>query len=252
MNDRGHLSADVLDGYKLGILPLDARAEVESHLSACPGCQAAFRAIEDDYQVFQESVLPRTAFDVVKRAQARGGSRGTAWRLWVALPLAGATVAVALLVVILTSVDTGNGRGAVRVKGDPALRIYAKRGESVFTVRPGDRLRPGDRIRFVIEPAGSRYLLIVSQSATGALSLYHPPKAAGSGELRPGRAELPGSIELDEAPGTERIISVFSNSPLLVEEVMESLRRVGDKPPTAEEITGARHVVVFDFEKELP
>ncbi len=99
------------------------------------------------------------------------------------------------MVVIFVNMDVDERNGAKRtiedpavlVKGDPTLHVFAKRGQSVFAVKPGSLLRPDDRIRFVVEPAGNRHLLIVSRDDTGKLTLYYPPGASRSGVLRPGR-----------------------------------------------------------------
>jgi hypothetical protein len=259
MNDRGHLSADILDGYRLGSLPPDVLAETEAHLGSCSRCQAAFRELENDCRLFEDKILPRTISNVVERAQASSGPHRPFMRFWWVLPLA-ATAAALFMVVVLVNRDVDESKSAkqpvedsnVLVKGDPTLHVYAKRGESVFPVKQGVSLRPKDRIRFVVEPAENRYLLIVSRDATGKLTLYYPPGAVRSGTLRPGRNELPGSIELDEAPGTESLIAVFSDSSLMVKDVLEAVRRAGERRPSADQITGARSVVVFEYEKELP
>ena len=83
------------------------------------------------------------------------------------------------------------------------------------SLRPGAVLAPGDAVRFVVEPAGHRYLLVVSLDGAGKVSVYHPFDGAESAPLAAtARVEVPGSIVLDRAPGPERIVAVFSDAPL--------------------------------------
>ena len=64
--------------------------------------------------------------------------------------------------------------------------------------------------------------------------------------------ELPGSIELDATPGKEQLVAVFSQEPLEVAPVMCLFGSLPQRDLTKEEIPGATHLLLFEFDKELP
>jgi hypothetical protein len=55
------------------------------------------------------------------------------------------------------------------------------------------------------------------------VSVYFPPEGGQSAPVGAGRSELPGSIELDDAPGPERLFAYFSEQPLPAAEVARAL-----------------------------
>jgi hypothetical protein len=115
---------------------------------------------------------------------------------------------------------------AVSAKGGPALHLYVRRGDRVFAAQPRVVLAPGDSVRFVVEPGGHRYLLVVSIDGAGKVSVYHPFEGAASAPLASApRVELPESIVLDRAPGPERIFALFSDAPLSAAAVGQQLQQ---------------------------
>jgi hypothetical protein len=251
MTDREHLAADTLDALHLGILPPSEKAHADEHLSGCQRCREALARLRADAEEFQQRVLPRTVDQVVERA-----SRRSFWRrpaVWIAAPALAATAALLVFLVFSTTHGDGEGKGAgVRVKGDPVLRVYALRGDDVFKVRPGMKLRPADRIRFEVESAGARYLLVASKDGASQVSLYFPMDGVRSGRIPEGKSELPDSVELDQAPGPETLVAVFSAEPLTASLLLEALRAGPADDVTREMLPGAGHVVHFRFDKEVP
>lgn len=102
----------------------------------------------------------------------------------------------------------------VGLKGGPGLQVWARRGEAVFEVGEGTRLREGDRVRFAPRLPGPGYVMILSVDAHGQVSLHHPHGGERALELRPplSAAALAGSVELDESRGPERIFLLFSTA----------------------------------------
>ena len=128
----------------------------------------------------------------------------------------------ATLVLTVTQRSQTEDEAYIGVKGGSAvLEVVAQRGEqSQFAVKEGTLLRPKDKIRFVVNPGAARYVLIASRDSRGNVTIYYPYAGLQSAEVKPGRQELPGSIELDDVAGRERLLAVFSEKPLLATEAI--------------------------------
>jgi len=231
MNDRGHLSALTLDRLLLETLPEAEAAGVRAHLEACAACRGLVQQMEADRKKFEAFVFPRTLPAVTARAQAVEGPSPlerlvALWRI--AVPVAVAA-GIALMVTYSMRQPGTNSRleePELGVKGGPSLQIFAARGESVFPVKEGARLRPQDRIRFVVQRGeGEGFLLVASIDASRKVSVYFPAGGAESAPIAKGRVELPGSIELDDTLGAERVFAFFSSKPVSAAEVEKALER---------------------------
>ena len=225
-----HPSALQLDALALAALdPIEAR-RIADHLAGCERCLADAEAARGEREVFQREILLRSAAAVAERIRpARWWRRRRAWLLVPAALAAAALLWLARPVAVVDRLPTGSAGGAiVAVKGAASLQVFASRDGKVFAVRDGAALRPGDRIRFVVQPAGLPHLLVASIDGAGQATVYFPPGARRSGRVDPAaRAELPGSIELDDAGGPERVYALFSRAPLEAGPVLDALRAVG-------------------------
>jgi len=219
MNDRGHLSSETLDKLLLRSLAPDVEAQARSHLETCATCAADWNQREADARRFEATVFPRTLPQVSARVTRPSllQQLRARWQLALA-PVVLAAGAAGVLLLARPSPEPEFG-----IKGGPTLQVFALHEETVLQVRSDTRLSPGDRIRFVVEGAHARYLLIASVDGRGTVSIYYPPSATESARLTPGRTQLPGSIELDDAPGPEVLLAYFSDMPLPVAEVRQAL-----------------------------
>lgn len=238
-----HLSSEVLDLLMLSALP-EAEAEAaKQHLGTCATCTGKWETMQADAQRFSQFVFPRTVEKVVERTKGGFFSR---FKLTVLVPLAG--LAAALAVVATTGGGQTEDDLYVGVKGEPTLEVFASRaGGSAFAVTQGVALKPEDRIRFVVNPAGGKYLLVVSRDGAGAISVYYPFGEQQSALVASNtKSELPGSVELDATLGDERLFAIFSNEPVSAAAVESALQAGG-----ALRLPGAR-VVEKHFRKAAP
>jgi len=147
------------------------------------------------------------------------------WRVWVPVMAAGAVA------VVYTGLRERDGDAYIGVKGAASLEVVAQRGEKEqFTVKAGTVLHPKDKIRFVVNTAGAENVLIASRDAAGAFTVYYPFGAAQSAPVRGAHVELPGSIELDDVVGNERLIAVFSHAPVGADAVKAALETNPQEP----------------------
>ncbi len=239
----GHLSNQAMDLMLLSALPAAEAEAAKTHLGTCSACTTRWQALQADAQRFSQFVFPRTVEKVSSRAKGGFFSR---FKFAVLVPLAGLAAALAVVA------STGGGQTEddlyVGIKGDPTLEVFAQRGGGdAFAVTKDVALKPEDRIRFVVNPAGGKYLLVVSKDGAGAISVYYPFGEQKSALVASNtKSELPGSVELDATLGTEKLFAIFSNEPVAASAV-ESALKAGE----ALKLPGAR-VVEKDFTKAAP
>ena len=164
-------------------------------------------------------------------------------RTWAAAAMAVAAVALAVAL-LPRSPDpepiTGGLADPVslnRLKGEVSLDMYALRDGAVVEVETGETLKPGDRIQFAYTSGPLNNLVLVGVDGRGVISRYYPDQGAESQAVVPGaEVVLEDSLVLDDAPGPEVFVAVFSDRPLDVLDVEQAAREAlaqGDDDPRA-------------------
>lgn len=232
MNARGHLSSETIDLLLLSALSAPETNEAKAHLDTCGSCKARWVELNEDKQRFEQFVFPRTLAKVEARAAAERGGFFERFKLKLVIPSLVMVAAAVTLVVATQGPTQVDGPGTqteddayVGIKGAPTLEVFAMRnGGGAFPVQPNMELQPSDRIRFVVNPADAKYVLVASTDGAGEFSVY-APFGAGKSQLVKSAAkqELPGSIELDDTIGVENIVAAFSNEPLTAEQVQAAV-----------------------------
>ncbi len=218
-----HLSPNLLVRVAMGNHSEDELRAAEEHADACARCRAELSDVARARERFAEHVFPRTRATVARR-----GARPSAWRRL--LPPLGLAAAVGGAAAVLL-VALPDRAPVLQTKGAGALSVFALRGERVFAVEDGARLRPGDRIRFAVQGAGAAFVLVASIDGRHQVSVYQPSTALGpdAGAVQ----ALPESIHLDDALGPERIFAFFSDRPVSEAEVSRGLAALGAAGPEA-------------------
>jgi hypothetical protein len=239
-----HLSTLTLDRRALGDLSGVEAEEMDLHLAGCELCRGHLAAQRESFQKFEQYVLPA----VLPSLQTR---RLFPWRFAWAVPVV-ASLALAVLVLPRSAPRQHvASQDEVAVKGGPNFQTFVRRGTQVFAAADGVLLLPGDALRFVVQPGGLPYLLIVSRDGAGHLTVYYPFGGSRSAELKSeGRNELPGSVELDATPGEERLFALFSRRPLEAARVTSRLADSTTEPSAAE--LGADALLRLKFVKGTP
>jgi hypothetical protein len=244
MNARGHLSSEDIDLLMLQALSGNEAEVAQAHLGSCTSCKKRWDELNEDKQRFEQFVLPRTLSKVEERVK---GGQGFFSFLnlprWVPAALTAALVLGVTTTITIKRINAPE-ETYIGIKGGPGLEVFAERGGKQFPVKPGAALQPKDKVRFVVNSAGSKYVLIASRDGAGNFTVYYPYNGLESAPLA--QRELPGSIELDEVTGKEWLVAVFSDAPVkanAVKTLMEGAREQG--------IEGAR-VVDLRFDKVKP
>jgi hypothetical protein len=130
-------------------------------------------------------------------------------------PVAAAAAAAIVLLLIHTREPVQPPAPDVAFKGVLAVKVVAKRGARQFVVRSGARMEAGDALRFIVTTDGPGYVSVFSVDGKGKVSPFYPgtdPRNSPA-PLRirqAGRRVLEGSVVLDDAPGPEHLVVVYS------------------------------------------
>jgi len=180
-----HPSFRELDRIALGDdLPLAHR-----HASACDAC-AAYLGSHPAPHMTAPLAAPR------RRRLPRLALIG-------APALAAAAVAVALLL------PSPPKEPWVATKGAPSVSLFVMRGATLSRWDGSAPFQPGDRIRLRVAPQGFTHVAV---AAFDPLTKTWVPLFEG--EVAGDEKLLPGSWELDAAPGSERILVALDTGPV--------------------------------------
>jgi hypothetical protein len=227
-----HLALFHLEALRLGLTTANERQWIERHRANCARCDSLAAELDS-----WRREVPAPPLGNRRRATpAAAPSRRPLW-FWMTGALLAPVAAVVLLILprsashLADPATVGNGQPdepAVSAKSAPGLSIVARRGDRVFPVRSGERLRPGDQIRFALTSVTLPYGLIASLDGAGVPNIYFPYNGKASVPLTPGdRLEVEGSIVLDRRLGPERVFALFSRTPLSAKAVREALASIG-------------------------
>ncbi|MFH1531654.1 MAG: hypothetical protein ABIK09_13085 [Pseudomonadota bacterium] len=220
----------------------------------------ALAAAQLQEERFQQEILPRTLDAVLNQGARRGGVRPVRLALVSSL----ATAAAVVLVVFLWTappapVVPDPGRAAseeeyVGVRGGPTLDLRILRDGRVIRWGPGDALRAGDAVRLVPFGQGYEWILVLAVDGAGKTQVVVPFDGQVSRPIRIDGEPLPGSLVLDDVPGREALVAVFSRDAL---DAGDAAALAGVSPEQRVENgsrslrDGAVVVVGIAFEKEV-
>jgi hypothetical protein len=218
-----------------------ASAEIHPHLESCDGCREYVRALQLEQEAFRRSrPAERFVLKLDRRSVAAARSRFG----WLGL-LGGAATAL-LVVLALPWILSDSDPGDLLLKGSPFTAVYMREGMvSPQQVTSDQRLMRGDAVRFFFRSSSEGFLAIVDLDARGAPTVLFPYGGKELARVEPNAAEaLPRSIVLDDAPGPEHFIAVFSRTPRELGPVLRELERQAGQPSVHVECEGCEvHVL---------
>ncbi|MBW2735308.1 MAG: DUF4384 domain-containing protein [Deltaproteobacteria bacterium] len=249
------------------LLPDEAR-EVEEHITACEHCRALLAEVREDVDTF-EAGLPQHLARLKNRLAVEPrrreiGQRGRRWQRW-AMPLLMVAVAASLMLILMPGVldgpPTEGPQPTIRYKGSFTLQAVVKRGKEQFFAKEDIRLHPGDALAMIINTADAGYVTLFSYDSRGTLTPLVPPSEAQKDPTphrlsAPGRHLMPGSAELDEVLGKERVVAIFSTSSfsrvVLHQRAKALLTRGEQLSPQNLELDSVISVLRFEKVAEVP
>ncbi|MCA9559895.1 MAG: hypothetical protein KC583_15205, partial [Myxococcales bacterium] len=202
-------------------------AEVGAHFAGCKSC-AAFvaesrRGPAAIPGIDADAVFGKILARVETQAEAPAApSRPSLWARLAAFfdvramgALAAAAAAVIVFFALRPSTQPGTPIGGdpfgVRAKGDLALELVRKTPGGAERMVSGDKFGANDEIRFVVTLPDKGRVEIVGVEASGDLYTAWPlPEHQADPVLPKGsKQSLPGAVQLDGQPGTERLYLAF-------------------------------------------
>lgn len=220
--------AAVLEALSVGEPVPDA---TRAHVKGCAACGAQLEVLTAGREAFLKARPADRFLRQLERREATAARTPAPWRRF--LPLL-VTVVPALVLVFavgpwLMKDDTG-----VTWKGEPFRVVAARPGTEAVQLTADSAVKAGDRLRFGYEAPEAGHLLVLELDGRGGASVFHPFNGTASAPLAALQRDfLPGSVELDDAPGTEWLFAVFSPRPLQAAPLLAQLReQAGRAEPT--------------------
>jgi hypothetical protein len=149
----------------------------------------------------------RNILEVVRQRQLK-----RRWLHWLA-PAFLVPAAAALLLVARPVLRGAGGTSETAIKGDLIVETYCKRGDKVFQAVEGGDYLAGDRLRFAYSNGRPGYLLVFGLDDQGKVFPYYEEHTLVGVQVEAGaHVFLPGSVELDNHQGWERVFALWSET----------------------------------------
>jgi len=212
-----------------GELNSEATEKVQKHIAACTECSAVYENFKAQKRVFLEK-HPFASF-----TRAHAPLKMIPWykQLFspgmrpVLVPVLGALI---IGISLWPSFNSShfNNNDAVRFKGSSSIGYFFQRDGKVYQENSENLFKKGDRIQIVFTSTKKQYLALTSLDVHGRVSFYGGDSLSNncSIPIQQGTEQpFPSSIELDDSPGSELVVALFTERPLdrnIVEEKLES------------------------------
>ncbi len=131
--------------------------------------------------------------------------------------------------------SSSTGTEVTRLKGIRThLTVYRKAAGGAEELADGGAARQRDVLQISYTAAEARYGVILSVDGRGAVTWHLPGRYAGTALAAPslsqqGEVILPSAYELDDAPGFERFILVYSAAPFDVRTVQKAAQALASR-----------------------
>jgi hypothetical protein len=200
----GHISTLKLHRLRYGELSHDEQATLRDHLAGCETCASRLSAQDNHRAAFELMPVP----PAIAQATSSPGLWARLTRGWLIAPLLVAAAALLILSPEILKTE--------RIKGNHGIEILV---EDYGVLEQGEAIRPGDRIQLRIPP-GEWVEVWVGDGESWLGSFPVQPSA---------RWQLvPFSLEVDEAPGPERLVVLLANHTISEDEARDALS--GESP----------------------
>jgi hypothetical protein len=212
-----------------------------THIGGCEACGAYVSALRAEQDRFMRARPAELFLGQVERRAAQPPRRS--WSLWVLAPLLAGAAA------IVTFVALPHRGEDVALKGSP-FKVLVKRGDGAPEhVLSDATLRQGDALRFSFDVPRDGELAILDLDGTERVTTFYPPQGTRSTSVRAGAAPLlPGATVLDDAPGPEWLIAVFSDQAFETADLAAQLKGQSRRPALELKCAGCQ-IFTLRFEK---
>jgi Putative zinc-finger len=211
-----HISTLALHRLRYGELDPGQAAAIHAHLAGCAACGRRLRDQEQERAAFVTRAVPEAIRRIPREAHRESPLWATELR-----GLFGALVASAAVFVAVPALRPADdlalapSSDVVRSRGQlPTIEAWVDRGDGPHLLLPGERLSAGHRVNLAYDPRGASAIAIAGRDSTGAIEVYSTNSPTGVGLVR-----APFALTLDDAPGTQELFVVGSQSPLRPDQI---------------------------------
>lgn len=223
----GHLTGLTLERLAHDELEPDERTALQAHLGGCERCQQRASTVAEPLALpaprLPPSVLAPPSH-VPEPANAPWSARAA---IGVGLALAAAGVLAVGLRQPVVSGGSPEDPGAFRTRGgELGLEVFRKATGMSDVLVDGAAVRPGDTLGFRVSARRDGWVLLAGVDGQGEVYPVWPadsPHAAQqvTGDARPRAIDV--AIQLDDAPGNERLVLVSCEDPFSLNDVSPQL-----------------------------
>ncbi|MBN1760416.1 MAG: hypothetical protein JW863_18960 [Chitinispirillaceae bacterium] len=218
-----------LERFVVGELDREQADAVRHHCESCSDCSSYVAMLQAE----KEEFLNKHPFSSFTRAHAPIVELPWYRRITFGMPQPAIVAVGAVFLVTLAVIPVVNNRNAqrediVRFKGSPPLSFIYNRNGTTQQGNSVGRYREGDKIQITCPPTRFGFVSLLSIDPRGTISFYHPETGSGFCSVPVDSNvpfKFPGSIELDDTPGGELVIVIFSPEKLETATVTEWIRK---------------------------
>ena len=121
------------------------------------------------------------------------------------------------------------------------ISVVAQRGDGHVPVEDGARVAPQTRIRFLYDSQDYDYLMLVSVTGDGEVSILYPMSEGPSIQIVRGQGiPLHGAVQLDDHLGPERFFALFSQAPMAFDQVEAAVKECRRGPAAVDDASWLR------------
>jgi hypothetical protein len=200
--------------------------ELEKHIESCQVCNSYLQTLRREKNEF----LADHPFSSLCKTKER--SIEVPWYVVLyqtltkpsLVPLYGMMLLLAVIIPIVSLYNSNRITDTVRFKGRSQLSFVCLRDGSTFQGNSEDLFRAGDQIQIRYNSEKEQFVALLSIDSRGTVSFYHPDQRTGFCSVKSGIGSdltFPGSIILDNSPGGELVIALFSPQPMRIDLVKQ-------------------------------
>lgn len=212
-----------LDEWASDELDAAASERVGTHVAGCSRCRGRHEQLTREREQFYTAAPDfesHARVHVPQRERAR--PRNAKVFAFIGVAAVAAAVGLALF----------PPSAGTRLKGGPNIGYFVKRGDRVRTGDAATVLHAGDLVRFTYSSEQGRHFALLSRDSRSTTVYY--PSSEHSVRVEAGsRVPLEFSVELDDAPGEERVYGMFCESSFEIAPLRAALAARGDLPAPA-------------------
>ena len=212
-----HLSTLTLHQLRYGELEGPEAAQARAHLQTCERCS---QLLQQQHAHREEFVL-KPVPEALKELE--GVPTAPWWRrllVWGTPALALAAAILLVPTVLLDDPEPTQPEEIVTAKGGFHLEAWVDTPDGPMVLDEGSTLSAGDRVQLKFATQGRQHVGFGGIDGSGAVEVYG--MTTGEGE---GLQNAPFALTLDDSPGTQRFVAVFSDEELDEGAVREAISR---------------------------